>query len=53
VGEVYASPDAGEAWALVASGLPPISKGAHYRRFLSDDDRAQLERKLSALSAAK
>jgi photosystem II stability/assembly factor-like uncharacterized protein len=30
-GEVYASEDGGESWGLIARGLAPISKGAHYR----------------------
>ncbi|HLH76835.1 MAG TPA: hypothetical protein VKV28_08535 [Candidatus Binataceae bacterium] len=30
-GEVYASQDSGESWRLIAQGLAPISKGAHYR----------------------
>jgi photosystem II stability/assembly factor-like uncharacterized protein len=49
VGDLYASDNAGESWTLAASGLPPISKGAHYRFFLSAEERAAVERKLRAL----
>lgn len=30
-GEVYCSEDGGENWTRIASGLKPVSKGAHYR----------------------
>jgi photosystem II stability/assembly factor-like uncharacterized protein len=30
-GEIYASDDSGEHWALITQGLAPISKGGHYR----------------------
>jgi photosystem II stability/assembly factor-like uncharacterized protein len=30
-GEVYASDNGGDSWSLIAIGLAPISKGAHYR----------------------
>lgn len=30
-GEVFASDDGGENWALIASGLAPVSKWMHYR----------------------
>ena len=30
-GEVYASDNGGDSWSLIAVGLAPISKGAHYR----------------------
>lgn len=29
-GEVFLSEDEGESWSLVASGVPPVSKGTHY-----------------------
>lgn len=32
-GNVYASDDQGGSWKPIASGLGPISKGAHYRAF--------------------
>lgn len=52
VGDVYTSDDAGESWTLAATGLPPISKGAHYRFFLSAQERAAVEQKLRALVAS-
>jgi photosystem II stability/assembly factor-like uncharacterized protein len=51
IGELYASEDAGESWTLLARGLPPISKGAHYRRFLSDQERIDIENKLRTFAA--
>jgi photosystem II stability/assembly factor-like uncharacterized protein len=30
-GDVYCSDDCGERWSRILSGLPPISKGGHYR----------------------
>lgn len=32
-GEIYTSSDGGERWKLAITGLPPVSKGDHYRRF--------------------
>jgi photosystem II stability/assembly factor-like uncharacterized protein len=32
-GNVYSSEDQAATWALIASGLAPISKGGHYRAF--------------------
>jgi photosystem II stability/assembly factor-like uncharacterized protein len=45
-GEVYVSDDDGKNWGLIASGLPPISKSAHYRKFLSEEERARVEEEL-------
>lgn len=45
-GQVYACRDAGEPWSVVAEGLPPISKGGHYRWFLSEAERQSVERRL-------
>lgn len=50
-GEVYASSDAARSWALVASGLPAISKGPHFRHFLSPEKRREVEERLRALKA--
>lgn len=47
-GEVYASEDDGANWNLIASGLPPVSKSAHFRKFLTDDERARFEAELHA-----
>lgn len=30
-GDVYSSDDAGEHWSRILTGLPPISKGGHYK----------------------
>ncbi len=30
-GDVYCSDDGGDSWTLAVSGLPPVSKGGHYR----------------------
>lgn len=43
VGDVWGSDDGGESWTQVAGDLPPISKGAHYRHFVSDDQRRDIE----------
>jgi photosystem II stability/assembly factor-like uncharacterized protein len=48
VGDIWGSDDGGENWALIASNLPPISKGAHYRHFLSDEHRALIDDALKA-----
>jgi photosystem II stability/assembly factor-like uncharacterized protein len=34
-GEVFASDDAGDHWALIISGLAPISKAGHYRNLVA------------------
>jgi hypothetical protein len=28
---VWHSADAGDHWSLIVTGLPPVSKGGHYR----------------------
>lgn len=45
-GEVFHSDDSGEHWSLLADRLPPISKGGHYRWFLTDERRAEIEDEL-------
>jgi photosystem II stability/assembly factor-like uncharacterized protein len=45
-GELFVRDDAEEPWALVDEGLPPISKGGHYRWFLSPEQRATIEARL-------
>lgn len=47
-GEVFACDEAGGRWELVAKDLPPISKGGHYRWFLTPEQRAQIERRMQA-----
>jgi hypothetical protein len=45
-GEVFACRDAGEPWDLVAKDLPPISKGGHYRWFLTQEQRDTVEQRM-------
>jgi len=45
IGELYGSEDGGAHWTLIAEGLPPISKGRHYRHFLSAEEKFALEEK--------
>jgi len=35
-GEVYFSEDEGESWQNIAQGLPPVSKGGHFRNLRDD-----------------
>ena len=49
-GEVYFSEDAGENWTCMAKDLPPISKGGHYRWFLSQERREEIEEQLRQLA---
>jgi len=52
-GEVYHSDDRGEHWSLLAENLPPISKGGHYRWFLTDERRAEIEEELRKYKAVQ
>jgi photosystem II stability/assembly factor-like uncharacterized protein len=47
-GEVFACEQAGGRWDLVAQDLPPISKGGHYRWFLTPEQRAGIEARMKA-----
>jgi photosystem II stability/assembly factor-like uncharacterized protein len=47
-GEVFACEQAGGRWELVAKDLPPISKGGHYRWFLTPGQRARIEERMKA-----
>ena len=47
-GEVFCCDEPGERWELVANGLPPISKGGHYRWFLTPGQRAAIEQRMKA-----
>ena len=47
-GQIWCSDDAGDTWDLVGEDLPPISKGAHYRHFVSDEKRQEIEEGLKA-----
>ncbi len=51
-GEVFHSDDCGENWSLLADRLPPISKGGHYRWFLTDERRAEIEEELRKTKVA-
>ncbi len=50
-GELYTSRDGARSWSLVGAELPPISKGPHFRHFLSPEKRREVEEKLRALRA--
>ena len=45
-GEIYFSDDAGESWTVILQDLPPISKSGHYRWFLTDEERDNIEKKM-------
>jgi photosystem II stability/assembly factor-like uncharacterized protein len=47
-GEVFACENAGSPWTCIVRGVPPISKGGHYRWFLTADERARIEQRMSA-----
>ncbi len=42
-GEIFVSDNNGENWETVAVNVPPISKAGHYRWFLTDERRQQIE----------
>ncbi len=48
-GQLYVSRDDANSWQAVAEDLAPMSKGPHFRWFLSDADRAAYEDKLKSL----
>ena len=50
-GEFYVSNDDAETWALVSDALPAMSKGPHFRHFLTAEDRTAYEGKLRGLNA--
>lgn len=49
-GELYVSRDGADSWQLVAEELLPMSKGPHFRWFLTDADREAYENKLKAMN---
>jgi photosystem II stability/assembly factor-like uncharacterized protein len=54
VGEIYesdVSEDRGASWRLIAT-LSPVSKAGHFRKFLSPEERARVERELLAQVAS-
>ena len=52
-GDVFVSDDAGANWSTAAIGLAPISKGGHYRWFLSAEQRAEIEHRMRAAVPAE
>jgi photosystem II stability/assembly factor-like uncharacterized protein len=48
VGDIWGSDDGGDSWSLVVGSIPPVSKGAHYRHFVSDEQRNTIEDALRA-----
>jgi photosystem II stability/assembly factor-like uncharacterized protein len=42
-GEVWLSEEAGGQWTCIGANLPPISKAGHYRWFLSEEQRNNIE----------
>ena len=51
VGELYVSRDEGESWTFATGALPPMSKGPHFRWFLTPEDREAYENKLRGMNA--
>lgn len=49
-GQLYVSRDDGDSWQALAEDLPPMSKGPHFRWFLSAEDRTAYEEKLKAMN---
>lgn len=50
-GELFISRDGAESWQAISHELPPMSKGPHFRHFLSPQDREAYENKLRAMNA--
>lgn len=50
-GELYMSRDGAQSWQAVSRSLAPMSKGPHFRHFLSAEDREAYENKLRAMNA--
>ena len=49
-GQLYVTRDDAESWQAVAEDLAPMSKGPHFRWFLSAQDREEYENKLKAMN---
>lgn len=43
VGDIFTSDDRGQTWTPLVNGLPPISKARHYRHFLTEDEKLNIE----------
>lgn len=50
-GELFVSRDGAASWQAISHTLPPMSKGPHFRHFLSAEDREAYENKLRAMNA--
>lgn len=48
-GTLFVSRDDAASWQIVSSSLQPMSKGPHFRWFLSQEDREAYENKLRAM----
>lgn len=49
-GQLYVSRDDAASWQAVSESLQPMSKGPHFRWFLTQEDRAAYEDKLRAMN---
>ncbi|MBL8552127.1 MAG: hypothetical protein JNJ73_19220 [Hyphomonadaceae bacterium] len=50
-GELYESRDGADSWTLITDEVLPVSKGPHFRHFLTPEDREAYENKLRAMKA--
>lgn len=50
-GELFVSRDDAASWQAISHALPPMSKGPHFRHFLTPEDREAYENKLRAINA--
>jgi len=50
-GELYTSRDEAGSWTLLSDEIAPVSKGPHFRHFLSSDQREAYENKLRSIGA--
>jgi len=49
--ELYVSRDEAQSWQIVPGQLPPMSKGPHFRWFLTAEEREAYENKLRSINA--
>jgi len=50
-GELYTSTNGGDSWILVSDKLAAVSKGPHFRHFLTPEEREAFENKLRSIGA--
>jgi photosystem II stability/assembly factor-like uncharacterized protein len=50
-GELYTSRDGAQSWTLVSDQIDPVSKGPHFRHFLTSEKREAYENKLRSIGA--